>query len=197
MPLSIFDFFLNSEPVYATGQIIGLIAPILVLLSFQQKTQKSICFYQLLTSVTMLIHFLMIGARTGCVMHIVGIARGFIFMNKEHPWANKKLWLYIVCTAYALLGILTFNGRLDLTAANFDFSQLSTYINFLPIIAMVLSTIGFWMDNAKNVRRLVLPTSFMWLFYDVYVLSISGIITETLGISSMLLAIIRYDRKTK
>lgn len=195
MPTDIINFFAGQGIIYCIGQIIGVYAPVCVLFSFQQKTQKMICFYQFLVSLFLLIHFFMIGAYTGGVIHIIGIARGLIFMNKDKPWANRKFWLYLICIAYVIVGVLTFDSDLDLTTWSFNSGDVFTYVNILPTVAMVVSSIAFWLDNPKRVRLLTFPTSVIWMIYDIFVLSVSGIVTETFCMTSIIIGFLRHDLK--
>ena len=194
---SLINFFTSQGIVYGIGQIIGLLAPVCVLTCFQQKSQKMICFYQFLCSLSLLIHFFMIEAFTGSVIHIIGIIRAYIFMNKDKSWASKKIWLYLICIAYIIAGIITFDGDLNLTTWAFDFNAVFTYMNMLPTIAMVVSTVAFWLDNPKNVKLLAFPSSVIWIAYDIYVTSISGIVTETICMTSIIIGLLRYDLRNK
>ena len=68
-------------------------------------------------------------------------------------------------------------------------------IEFLPLIAMVVSGIGFYLSEAKTIRRLGLVCSPLWLVYNIYNVAIGGIICEILAIFSIIIGIVRLDIK--
>ena len=118
-------------------------------------------------------------------------------MNKDKPWSKHRFWLYFICIAYIIVGIITFDGDLNLTRWNFDLTAMFTYMNMLPTVAMVVSTVAFWLNNPKHVKLIAFPSSVIWIVYDIYVTSISGIITETLCMTSIIIGLVRYDFNSK
>ena len=68
-----------GDIVYYLGQGVGVAALIIAMLSFQQRTQKKIVLYQLVSSVLFTAHFFMIGAYVGSLLNFIGIFRAAVF----------------------------------------------------------------------------------------------------------------------
>jgi hypothetical protein len=62
---------------------------------------------------------------------------------------------------------------------------------------MTSSNIAFFKDDARSVRLLGFITSPAWLIYDVFHLTIGGILTETFSLISIVVALVRYDIKKR
>ena len=181
--------------IYYVGQAVGIIGLIIMVLSFQQKTQRNIVLYQLASSMLFTVHYFMLGAYVGSLLNFIGIFRAFVFANKNKSWAQKKFWLYLFLTAFVTVGILTLDGYINIFEWNASFSSISTYIAMLPIIGMSFTTVAFWITYAPTVRKLSFPNSPCWLIYNFYNHSWAGVATEIIVMTSIIVAMIRYDFK--
>jgi len=133
----------------------------------------------------------LLGAITGCILNVVGIARAFVYSNKEQPWAKHKLWLYGFIAAYFGVYILTF--------AVFG-KEPSVYIlllELLPVIGMVCTTVGFYLEKASQVRALALMNAPTWLTYNIFNRSVGGALTEIFCLISVVVGIVRLDIRKK
>ena len=86
------------------------------------------------------------------------------------------------------------DGDLDLTTWNIDFGAIGTYIVLLPLVGKILTTVAFWKENAKTVRRLSFPSSPCWLIYNAYNHSWAGVATEMFVMASIIVGMFRHDR---
>ena len=187
--------FHSQDPTYLIGQAVGVIALIFAIISFQQKTQKKIVFIQLISSTLFSVHFYLLGAYVGCLLNIIGIFRAAIFMNKDKKWAKNKFWLWFFIAVSVLAGVTTMDGDLNLLTWNIDFGAIHTYFAFLPMIGMILTSVAFWVENAKTVRRISFPSSPCWMIYNAYNRSWAGVATEMFVMCSIIIGMIRYDRR--
>lgn len=159
------------------AQGIGVLGLLFAIISFQQNTNKRILLFQILATITFSVHFLLLGAYTGSLMNFFGIMRGLLFYNREKKWADKKYWLYVFSAIYIISGIATYEN----------------FYSIFPTVSMVLSTFGLWVKNPKHIRLIMLPSSPLWLIYNIVNFSIAGIITEIFVISSLAVAMFRFD----
>jgi len=161
------------------AQGLGVVALVVAVISFQQKTQKRIVFLQMISSAIFAVHFYMLGAYVGSILNAVGIFRAIVFSNRDKSWANNKVWLYVFVLIFIASGILTWDNM----------------ISILPVIGIILSTVAFWVINPTLVRLLSLPSSVCWFIYNLISNSYAGMTTEVFIFSSILIAIYIYDIK--
>ena len=69
--------------IYIIGQVLGIVAPVLGLLSYQMKKQKNLLLLQLLNSIIFCLHYLMIGAISGMALNLVGLTRNAVFFRRK------------------------------------------------------------------------------------------------------------------
>ena len=171
------------------AQVIGILAMLINLLSYQQKKQKTIIAFQFFGSVLFAIHFFMLGSPIGGILNVTAALRAAVYSNKEKTHADRPFWILIFTAAYISAYILVFTVfEKAPTAENF-------IIEVLPVLSMVVTTVSFWMKDAKMLRALGLIGSPLWLIYNIINVSIGGISSEVLNIISILLAMFRYDIK--
>ncbi|MDR1629462.1 MAG: YgjV family protein [Oscillospiraceae bacterium] len=173
-----------------TAQLIGFVGTAILVVSYQQKSRKNLLLIQMGASAAFMTHFFLLGAYTGCIMNITGAMRAFIYANNDKKWARSPVWMVIFFIVFGLAGYLTAD------AASYWWvfpTSFNSYWWLLPTAAMLLSTVSFWLKTPTLVRTLTFPASPMWLTYNIASGSISGMVTESFVIISILVAIVRYD----
>ncbi len=163
--------------VNTVAQIIGFGGAALNVLSFQQKKRKGIIFLQIFAAVLFIIHFILLGAYTGAAMNFVSLLRSLVFINNDKKWAKSPVWLAVFVCVSIFASAYT---RVDWTS-------------ILPATAMILTTVSYWLKNETKIRLVTFPSSPCWLVYDLITGSVSGVITEIFVMSSLIIAIVRYD----
>lgn len=171
------------------AQIIGVFAMAFNIWSYQQKQQKYIIALQLLGSALFTIHFFMLGAFMGGLLNAVGIVRAVVFLYKDKLKSNHVLWLIGFISVYILSYVLTF------TLLGKEFTPFNGIIELLPVIGMTATTFAFRCRSAKNTRLLGLISSPSWLIYNIASLSVGAICCEVFSLISIIVGIIRLDRK--
>lgn len=163
------------------AQLLGIIAFCLAIWSFQQNEHKKIVFLQLLANLCFTVHFYLIGAHTGALLNLIGFARSIVFVCKDKKWASSNLWLVFFSLLCVAAGIYTWQGLLSV----------------LPMLAMILTTIAFGINNPKLTRLFSFPSSPLWLIYNFFNQSYGGMLTECFNMGSILIGMLRFDRKKK
>ncbi len=174
------------------AQSIGIVAMVVAISSFQQRTQKRIVLFQLVSSVLFCTHFLMIGALTGGILNGIGMVRAAIFAKRDTKrWAASPVWIYIFTGIFIVVYGLNFTV----------FGVAPTWQNFvlelLPVLGMVATTVAFRMEKAAHVRVLSLISSPLWLVYNVLQGSLGGVLTESFSLTSIVIGMVRLDIQTK
>ncbi len=173
------------------AQIIGIFAMFFNLFSYQQKTRKGAITCQLFGTILFTINFFMLGAIVGALMNFIGALRAVIFINKEKLKADHIGWFIGFTVIYLASYVLTFTVLdKEPTAVNF-------ILEFLPVIGMVATTHSYRLTDAKAIRKFGLISSPVWLIYNIANFSVGAIICEVLSLGSIIIGMIRLDRKSK
>jgi len=179
------------DTIEITAQIVGIVAMFFNLFSYQQKTRKGAIICQLFGTILFTINFFMLGATVGAIMNFIGALRAVIFINKEKLKADHVGWFIGFTVIYLASYVLTFTVLdKEPTAVNF-------ILEFLPIIGMVATTHSYRLTDAKAIRKFGLISSPVWLIYNIANFSVGAIICEVLSLASIIIGIVRLDRKSK
>ncbi|MBR2151924.1 MAG: YgjV family protein [Clostridia bacterium] len=159
--------------------------------SFLQKSKKGILIFQFFGALFFSVSFFMLNAPTGALLNIIAVVRAFIYANKEKFRADKKIWLWIFFIIYVVVYLATF------LVFDKEWSVSNCLLELLPVISMTVVTISFSLPKAKHIRYFSLIGCPLWLIYNIFTLSIGGIICESLSIISSITGIFFHDRKKK
>ena len=174
-----------------TAQAIGIIAMAFNTLSYQQKNRSTVIAMQMIGTFLFCINFYMLGATMGCILNALAAFRALIFLNKEKVHADHWGWFAGFLAVYALSYAMTF------TVFGTEPTLRNLILEFLPLIGMVAITISFRLSDAKAIRKYALISSPCWLIYNIANFSIGAIICEVLSLCSILIGMLRLDRKSK
>ncbi len=174
-----------------TAQAIGMVAMAMNCLSYQRKTQKEILLFQLVGSMLFAVNFFMLGAYAGGLLNLIGVLRAIVFVGGDRLRAKHPAWLIGFCTAFVLSYGLVF------TAFEKEPTALHLIVELLPVIAMILTTVSFRLENAKSTRRFGLGSSPLWLVYNCFSMAIGAIVCESLNLASIVVGMLRYDLPKK
>ena len=171
------------------AQAIGIAAMCFNLFSYQQKTRKGAIFCQLFGTILFTANFLMLGAVVGGIMNLIGAIRAVIFINKEKLKADHIAWFIGFTAIYLASYAATF------TVLGKEATAFNLIIEFLPVIGMIATTQSYRLSDAKAIRKYGLISSPVWLVYNIANFSVGAIICEVLSLGSIILGMVRLDRK--
>ncbi len=146
-------------------------------LSFQQKKRKGILTLQICAAGAFVIHYILLGAHTGAALNFLGLLRSLVFINSDKKWAKSPIWLVVFMAVFSVASALTWVD----------------WYSVLPAVAMILTTVSYWLKNETKIRLVTFPSSPCWLVYNIITGSFAGLITELVVMSSLIIAIVRYD----
>lgn len=159
-------------------QIIGFVGLLFFVLSFQQKVRNRILILMVFGQMIFLVHFILLGAWTAAGMNIIGMARTLVFrFREERKWAEWRLWPVVFIVLFILAGLFA----------------RESWIGILPVVAMSIETTGLWLKNLKRLRFINLFPHPFWFTYNYLKGSWAGVVCEIFVLSSIIIAIIRYD----
>lgn len=171
------------------AQFIGIVAMAFNILSFQQKKQKSVILFQFLGATLFSVNFFMLSAPVGGILNTIAALRALIFINKKKMKADHILWLW------GFVAVFFISYALSFTVFGTEWNVKNAIIEFLPVIGMTATTISFRLSGAKQIRLFGLISSPSWLIYNIVNFAIGGIVCETLSLISIVIGLIRFDRK--
>ena len=165
--------------IYIVAQIIGFIAFTVSLIAYHRKEKKNILSNMLLSNILNLIHYLLLGAFSGCITKLLAIVRDyFIIFKEKHSKFSNKVYLMLFILLYIIAAVFTYNGILSI----------------LPLVAAIIYIIFIWNGNEVIIKKTAFFCNFLWLIYNVFVLSIAGIISNIISLLSTLIAIINTKK---
>lgn len=163
-------------PWELTGQIIGIIAPILTVVSYQMNTKKGVLIALSGATLAICISYLLLGATSGFVLNIVCLVRNaccyFVKEGTRLSYAVAGVFAVAMC----IVGVLSWQGIHSL----------------LIIAALAINTVFVALGNPQRLRMSILLTSTMVLIYNVIEFTVGGMINEGLAIVSAVVGIIRF-----
>ena len=168
-------------------QGLSIIAMIIIVLSFQQKSQKLIIVFQLLGALLFAIHFGLLGTMMGCLLNAINVVRAAIFANKKRFHTDAMPWTVGLLAVYVGAYILTF------TLFGTEPTAKNLIVEAFPLVSSFFMTFAFRAKTARMTRFLGFGNSPGWLIYNIVNFSIGGILCEIFAMISIVVGIVRYD----
>ncbi len=162
-------------------QIIGLLAVVLFLLSYQMKTRGGIIAMNLSSRILYIVQYLLLGAISGAVLDILGSAASVIAGKRDKPFIKRHLKLVFILTN-ALIACV------GLTVAIVNRSLL----DLLPIFGVLLHTGAFWLTRERVIRIVSLIGSPFWLTYNLASRAYGSALGDLLTMGSIVIALFKY-----
>ena len=162
---------------------VGILAVIVFVLSYQQKTRKGIVICNIVSRGLYVIQYILLGLFSGAVLDIIGMLASVLAERKDTSFIKKHLKVVIIGVNLLIIvvGLLLYENLLSL----------------LPIAGVLLHTGAFWLDNEKTIRRVSFIGSPFWLVYNLAGRAYGSAIGDIMTMMSIGVAIFRYDFKKK
>lgn len=176
--------FGDYGPLYIVAQLIGFVAMFFSLISFQAKTRGGIIALQILSNSILVVQYFLLGYSTGevyysaVVANFIGLFRNAIYsMRGKWKIARSKVVPAVAILLFIVSGIFTYKTPFDI----------------LPIFSMCVSSIAFFMREERLIRYLSVLVILPWVVYSIYAGNIASIISDSLNLISVIIAILRFD----
>ena len=172
------------------GQILGLIAMVLIVFSFQFKDAKRLFLLQICSCSLFALHYLFLGlggdsaAYSGMAQNAVGLLlRVVLTLSEKRKFLLSPMVMSGLCAVAAVVAVLTYPGRL---------------IALLPTVASFAGIGCMWTRKTDTIRLTHLAViSPFWLIYNCVTFSVAGILTETFNLLSIGVYYLRVWRLKK
>lgn len=159
------------------AQIIGIVAMIINILSFQCKKNSNFFIVIGIGSLFFSISFLMLGAYVSAIYNIISIIRSSLTLNKRFYTKNS---FYLLCVLYVAGTIFAYDNPWSIVL----------------FVAQIVQTYTMWFKDGSIIRKsqyyFVSP---VWVINNIIVFSIGGILCELFMMTSAFISYLRY-RKT-
>ncbi len=163
--------------MFYIAQLLGLMALIILVVSFQKNKKDTLLKYQIFSSLLFALQYLFLNAISGCLMNLMTVIRNLIFKKYNNKIPIIYLILIIICMV--TLSVFSYNG----------------IISILPTIAVILYSIAVWQKNLTITRIIEIISCSLFIIYNIKVLAISGLISTFIEMISAIIAIYRFDIK--
>ena len=163
------------------GQIIGVIAVLFSIASYQMNTSRKLLVVLTCASALFCVHYLLLAKYSGLALNCLAILRNLVYANKEKRFWGAKAWGWIFAAVMLVLGLWTWEG----------------WQTLLITAGLVINTLCLTFSDAQKIRVSLLVTCPMVLVYNVVSYSAGGILNESLALLSAVVGIVRYRRAKK
>ena len=161
-------------------QAIGFVGVAFFIASYQIKSNKALFMCQMIGCIIFCVQFFILGAYTGAIGLIINIVRNLLLVKrKDWKWVDRKSTMLVILALLTAMTIYTWDGAISL----------------LPFIAVSVTTIGYWSNNAQKIRLSQFIGSPCTLLYDVLIRSWGGVMTESITLVSIIISVIRFGWK--
>ena len=166
--------------LFILSQILGILALITAIISMQLKDKPRLLLMQILENCAKILAFAFVGGMSGAYSEMVGLARKtWFYHNAKQHKLNHIASLILFILLAVLVATLSWNGPLTL----------------LPMVAVILGTIGLWQENIFILRYLALVASILYGIYSVYLGAYTNAVSELFMIISTIVSLIRFSPK--
>lgn len=170
-------------PIEWIAQAVGLLAIVVFLLSYQQKERKKIIIWNATSRVLYILQYLLLLSFDGAVLDVLGILASLLAGQKDRGLVGRHKLLFFLLIDAAMIGatVLLWQDIFSLFA----------------LVGVLLHTGAFWLSDEKIIRRLSLAGSPFWLVFNFTQKAYPSAVGDALTIGSILIAMLRYDRKKR
>ncbi len=155
---------------YILSQIFIIINYVLLGLSYYCKNRKTVLVISFMAVIANGLSYVFLNAYSGLSMCILALVRNIIFLvdEKKNGKSDKitKKDVIILVALYAIA----------ITSAIFTYEG---FLSLLSVVGTMLYTYSVWQKKTIVYKFMGIPVGIAWIIYNVYIMSIFGIILET------------------
>lgn len=159
------------------AQIIGFMGTIVVVIGMQQRKYGRIVFCKILNELFAAIHYFLIGGYTGMVINLASCMTNGVYWYRITKGKSTLIFQILFGALFVTLGALSWHGP----------------ISIFVVLAKLISSVSLGIKNPRAIRILNLISNPCWLVYNLYLGTVAGIVTDTLVLTSVIIAVVRLD----
>lgn len=174
---------------YILSQVFIIINYALLAISYYCKDRKTVLVISFMAVIANGLSYVFLNAYSGLAMCILALIRNIIFLiDEKKNGKSDKIYkkdiiiLVILYTIAIISAIFTYEGVLSL----------------LSVVGTMLYTYSVWQKKTIIYKFMGIPVGISWIIYNIYIMSIFGIILESiLLVSSTIGYILEVKEKRK
>ena len=163
------------------AHILGVLAVITGLLSFQLKTRKNIITANLTSRILYILQYVFLGAFEGAALDLCGLVFSLVAKYKDTPFVSKYLKLIVLFTNLIIFAV--------------GFALYENVFSIFAILGVFIEVMALWHTKEKNIRFLTLFACPPWLVYNLTNSAYGSVIGNILLMVSIAVAMLRLDFK--
>lgn len=156
-------------------QLIGILAFLVLVLSFYKRNPKTIITYQIVSNFSYTIHYFLLGALSGAYISFIGIFRNIAIIKIKN---QKKTLVGIVILLYLIVTLIFYEGIHSL----------------FPIVANSAYLITMVMGTKKSLLIGGIISPILWSSYGLFVGSYASIVTESILLISNTMQLVKLSK---
>ena len=163
------------------GHAFGVVAIGMFFLSYQIFDKKKLLLVQTFATAMLCLQYILIGAFSGFGLNIVCIIRNIQYYERDKK-GNSGIWLPIMLAlTMAIVSLFSWDG----------------YHSIFIISGLMINTVCMGVCDSQNLRKSILISCPLILVYNLFELSYSGAISETISLISAIIGIVRYKKAAR
>lgn len=154
---------------YILSQFFTIIMYLLLAWTYFLKNRKTILIVNFVAVIANALEYLFISAWSGFAMCVFALLRNVCFIldekrDSKNKNSKRKDIITLICfyIILAFFAILTYDG----------------FLSLLSVFGTSLYTYSVWQKKTLVYKFCGIPVGIMWLLYNIYVMSIFGIVLE-------------------
>lgn len=161
------------------AHLLGVLAVITFLLSFQFKTRRNIIAVNLTSRLLYILQYILLGAFEGAVLDFMALLLSFFAGYKEKEFVVKYFTVIMIVVNLILLavGLMLYENIFSLFA----------------ILGVMFEIIALWLTKEKNIRILSLIAAPFWFAYNLANAAYGSVVGNVLTMVSIGIAMARLD----
>ncbi len=164
---------------FLIAQILGIVALIVLVISWQQEKKKALLHCQIVSGLLFSIQYLFLHAYTGAIIHFLSAVRNFVF--SRYPKRAPLSFLILILGLGTFLSLLNYDG----------------WISLFPLIAYLLYGTAVWIGNLLGIRLANVISDLLGILYNFYVAAYVSLVTSVIELFSTLVSIYRFHIKKR
>lgn len=171
---------------YVLSQILVVVAYVFLVLTYATKNRKILLMFSFGYLTVLSISLLLLEAYTGLAMNVFAILRNIVFLIQNKDKNAKYTTVDYLILAILLVVLCAFAG--------FTYKGI---FSLLSPLSTICYTVSVWQRSIPVYKILGIPTSVLFLLYNVYIGSLFGIICEGVFLVIVIIENILYFTKRK